>query len=490
MLEVQGNYLGIYLSAEGATVVCIGPGGGGLNLQGCFSISVEQQEEASPQNLATLIAQGCAERQLRFGEVAVALDCAMYMQHSIGSEFDDVKRITQTIRFDTEEALATDISNVAIAFKIDSIDQTGSKLTVFTAEKDVLAEVLAALQSNNIDPVTVEPDVNSLARFICQNVSLEDEKRPFFAMLSRKKGYFVVPKASSWQKVSPVPPVYVRTFLLGPAHDRTQLLAREVPVTTTLIETDEPVNYLAVFDSSGSLDCRQLTGRLGTESGVVDLVRSAQVAPEMMADCPDAVDFAIACGAALAHFEKPQNINFRAGFMPYQGKKVRIQKALKFLSAAVVVLMLAAGIHGFMQLLQVNDYRDRLRNRLETDYSAAMYGRKPGGKTSAVSDLKRAKRKVEEINKGMLSATGEQSVSAKLTRVLEAFNKCAAKTNLNIESISITNRAITISGDTSNSQNTLKLFDTVRKTNMNIVQQRMSSKGGRHTFQITVEPKK
>jgi len=143
-----------------------------------------------------------------------------------------------------------------------------------------------------------------------------------------------------------------------------------------------------------------------------------------------------------------------------------------------------------MRLMQVNKYRSRLREMLKEDYSAAMYGRKLAGKTNPVGELKRAKRKVEEINKGILSATGAQSVSAKLTRVLEAFNKCAASTNLAIESVSITSRAITIAGDTSNSRNTLKVFDTVRKTGMNILQQRMSAKGGRHTFQITVEPKK
>ncbi len=489
---MQGrNLLGIYITADNATVVCMSPQPGAANVLGCFSVSVESPEQMSMQALATLISRRCAEKGLDFSDVAVALDCAMYMQHSVHSEFTDTKKIGQTVRFDVEEALATDISGVAIAFSLYSTDQNGSKLTVFTAEKNILAELLAALQSNNIDPVVVEPDANCLARFICQNITLDSQKRPFFGLLSHKKGYFIIPKAPSWQKVSPVPAVYLRTFLLGAGHNnRTELLAREIPITSVLSETDEPVNYAAVFDACDRLDEQRLGERLGIETERLALVQSARLTDEQLADCPDPVDFAIACGAALAHFEKPKSTNFRSDFMPYQGGKVRLERSMKFLSAALVVLMLAAGIHGSMRLMQVNKYRSQLREMLKKDYSAAMFGRKLAGRTNPVGELKRAKRKVEEINKGILSATGAQSVSAKLTGVLEAFNKCAASTGLSIGSVSITSRAITIAGDTSNIRNTLKVFETVRKTGMNIVQQRMSAKGGRHTFQITVEPKR
>ena len=161
------NYLGIYLSKAAATVVCLKSQGRSYNVLGCFSVSAEGAEEQNPQVLAGLIAQGCAERELKFSEVAVALDCAMFMQHNVNSEFDDPKQIAATIRFDTEEALATDISDVAIAFSITSSDQTGSGVTVFTAQRKVLSDILLALQSNNIDPVTIEPDVNCLSRFIC-----------------------------------------------------------------------------------------------------------------------------------------------------------------------------------------------------------------------------------------------------------------------------------------------------------------------------------
>lgn len=474
---------GIYISKDTATVVCLSSKGPNREVLGCFSVSVEETEQPKQQTLATLIAQGCAERNLELSEVAIALDCAMFMQHNIHSEFNDPKQISATIRFDTEEALATDIADVAMAFKINSSEQNGSELTVFTIQKKILSEILLSLQSNNIDPITVEPDVNCLSRFVCQNVALSEGSHPFFAMLSSRSGYFIVPISSEAQK-QPI----VRTFLLGPTQDRSELLARETPITTALAKTTEAINCLKVFDSTGSISHQQLSEKLCIEVSPVDLAESAGVKPQILADCADSIDFAIAYGAALAHPEKDQSINFRNDFMPYQGKKVRMQKALKFASYSITILVLAVGLYSQMQLLQTNKYRNRLRNKFEKQYSAVMFGKKPPAKSNPVRKLTSELRRIRDVKSGQLSITGEESISAKLTLVLEAFNKCAEQTDLNIDSISITTKTISISGDTSSRANTLKLFKAI-KANLDILQQRLSSKGGRDNFRITAVPK-
>jgi hypothetical protein len=277
------NYLGIYLSKGAATVVCLGSQGRGGNVLGCFSVSVEEQEEQNQQMLANLIARGCAERELKFSEVAVALDCAMFMQHNVHSEFNEPKQIAATIRFDTEEALATDVTNVAIAFEITSSDQTGSALTVFTAQRKILSDVILSLQQYNIDPVNIGPDVSCLSRFIRQNVSLPEDLHPFFCALSRRNGYFVIPAGDKQgaQKASAV-----RSFLIGPTQTRTELLAREVSVTAALVETGEAINCLKIFDSTGSVNYQQLGERLGIEAGGVDWLQSAGVEQQALTEFP------------------------------------------------------------------------------------------------------------------------------------------------------------------------------------------------------------
>jgi hypothetical protein len=479
------NYLGIYLSKDTATVVCLGSQGREHNVLGCFSVSVREQTEQNDHELATLIARGCAERELQFSEVAVALDCAMFMQHNVHSDFNDPKKIAQTVRFDTEEALATDISDIAIAFQIASSDQAGSELSVFTAQRKILSDVLLSLQSNHIDPVTVEPDVSCLSRFVSQKVSIPEDSHPLFGVLSRRSGYFVVPASSGSKETS-----LMRTFLVGPAGSGTEQLAREVYVTTALLENEEPINCLKAFDSTGSIDYQQLSEKLGLEASGINLAESVATEPQVLADCADPVDFTIAYGAALAHLEKPQSINFRSDFMPYQGKKRRLEKTLKFASVSVTILLLALGLYFQMPLLKRGEYRRELRRKFSKDYSAVMLGKPIPAKFSIAkrslgSELKR----IENVQSGRSGATGEESMMSKLTLVLEAFNKCAAETNLTINKVHVTTKNIRIEGDTSSRSNTHKLFAAVREQ-MIIEQFNYDLKGGRDNFNMTVVPKK
>jgi hypothetical protein len=496
------NFLGIYINKNTAAVVCLDSQGKSGNVLGCFSVSVEGQEHPnSPgtSGLANLIAQGCAERELKFSEVAVALDCAMFMQHSVHSEFDDPKQIAATVRFDTEEALATDITDVALAFEINSSDKAGSELTVFTAQRKKLSDILFSLQQHNLDPVTIEPDVNCLSRFIRQKVSSAKSREvgTLFAMLSRRSGYLIIPPAGAGggpagagsQKASTV-----RTFLVSPTQGRGQLLAREVLVSTAMTASLGPIKRVKVFDSADSVDYEQLGEKLGIEAERIDLLGAAGIkvqTPSDRAGPTRSVDFAIAYGAALAHFEKGRGVNFRDDFNPFQGKKLRLQKTLKYLSISVTILLLAIGLYFQTRVFRVNGFRSDLRDRFSKAYSAAMPGQKLSNKTKirdAVSKLGGLRRGIEREKKGLI--TDEESISSKLTLVLNAFNRCAVQTNLNIKSISITARDIGITGDTSNRRNTLAFFETVRKSGLEISKEAFGAKGARDTFTITVVPKK
>lgn len=478
------NYLGIYLSKSTAAAVCLNLHGRVKKMEGCFTVSAEQQTPVNWQELTEQISRGCAQRGWEFSEVRVALDCSMFMQHNIHSSFHDTKQIASTIRFDTEEAIAADIDNVAIAFKITSSDEDGSQLTVFTIDKRILSEVIASLQSNKLDPVTIEPDVNCMARFISQNISVPENAHPFFAMLSENRGYFVVPIVSDSQSYT-----IFRTFLVGASQDRLQLLARQIPLTTALIKTQEPINYLEVFDSSGGLNCALLSEKLCLEVEPLDIAACVNVDEQQMEDCDDMVGFSIAYGTALAHSDKKQTINFREDFMPYLGRKMRIQKILKAVSCVAVVVLIVLGLYFQLRLLQKNKPRKLLVDKFNQQYSAVMFGKGPPKKKNPVKKLSGELKRIRNIKSGKLAGTGSESVSAKLTLVLSAFNNCAAKIKLNIDRISITSKAINITGDTSSRKNTLKLFDEIKKSGLEIVGDRIDSKGGRDVFAITVATK-
>ena len=495
-METQ-NYLGIYISRGTATAVCLRPQGRSIKILGSFSVSVEDKEKAGPQALAGLIAQACSERKWGFSEVAVALDCAMFMQHSVHSEFNDPKQIAATIRFDTEEALATDISDVALAFEITSTGKSGSELTVFTAQRKILSEILLSLQQHNFDPVTIEPDINCLSRFICHKsawgrlpaVSSAESQQPgtLFGILSHRNGYLIIPPVTTGagsQKASTA-----RTFLVGPTQDRGALLTREVLVTTALVGSGEPINRLKVFDSAGTVNYQQLSEKLSIEADEVDQF-AAVTESQTPANCTDPVDFAIAYGAALTHLEKGQSVNFRDDFSPFQGKKIKRQKALKFASISVTVLLIAVGLYLQTQVFRTNKYRKMFHDSLADEYFAVMLGQElPDNTASAVRKLGGELRRIKDAKKGLITIKGEKSISSKLTLVLKAFNKCAAQTNLNIKSVTITTKDIIITGDTSSRQNTQKFFDTVRSNELEILRPSYESKGGVDGFSIIVAPK-
>ncbi|MHC4115419.1 MAG: hypothetical protein ACYSSL_08900, partial [Planctomycetota bacterium] len=468
LVEVNShNHLGIYLGKETATVVCLGGGGRERKVIACFSVSLEGQEAANMPKLGSLIAQACAERDLRYSEVSLALDCSMNMEHNLHSEFTDPKQIASTIKFDT----------------IVSSGDKGSELAVFTSKRRLLSDIIHSCQSNNIDPQAIEPDVYCLSRFIRQNVLQSEGPHPFFAMFSRGSGYFIL--FSELQKA-----LVLRTFLVSQRQDRGHLLSREVPMTVALTESGQAPDCLRVFDAAGSLFDDKLGRKLGMEIEALDLAACAGVDSNMLADCDDMVEFAIAYGAALANAEKSRTINFRTDFMPYLGKKLRFQKAFQFFSIIATIFLLAFGIHTQMKLADKSKPYRELRRLFEEDYSAVMLGKKrPSGAKEATRELEKESRRIKALKSGR-SSTGAQSVSSKLTMVLAAFNKCAARTNLKVEKITVTNKSIRLSGNTSSRKNTLALRQAIERAGLKILNDTAEEKGGRDVFVITVEPKK
>ena len=334
----------------------------------CFSVSVEGEEQ-NPQALCDRIAHTCSERKVQFTEAAVALDCAAFMQHTVHSEFSDPRKIAATVRFDTEEALATDVSDMAVTFRIASSDEEGSHLDVFTAQRAVLTDIIQSLQINGIDPVAIDPDVYCLSRYLLrvrQDAGGRRRAAPCMPC-SRTAGdtWSCCPEQRELATL--------RTFLIGSAQDRTSLLAREALVTTALAPAN-PVGRLCAFDVRGELALQSVGERTGLPAGKCDLAALAGVEPGDIADCPNAVDFALAYGAALGLADKANSVNFRNDHMPFLGKKMRLQKAVRFLSISLTILLLAVGVFFHSQLLRENRHREALRG----EAGAGLPGRHAG----------------------------------------------------------------------------------------------------------------
>jgi hypothetical protein len=478
----SGNHLGIYWSKNKATVVCLAPPGRERKVLDCFSVSVEA-EELGQQALADRVIQMCRQRKVKFTDVAVALDCASFMQHAVHSEFSDPKRIAATVRFDTEEALATDISEMAVAFRVASSGEEGAHLDVFTAQRAMLSDILLSLQSNGIDPVAVDPDVCCLARYLVEygKTAEPPEQSTLYAMLSDSRGYLIVMSGARQAAV-------LRTFLLGSAQERTAVLARETLVTTALADTAHPVGRLCVSDVEGGIRAELLHEGTGLQVSACDPAVLAGMKPDDITEGVNAVDFALACGAALAPAEKTDTVNLRNDHMPYLGRKRRVQNAVRLLSLAMTILLLAVGVFFHSQLIRVNKQRETLRDKLELDYLVAMPGetKLPMPMSQGVAKLRSTLRRLQNEKTGVME---QGSIAAKLTLVLQGINGCARQTDLNIRSIAIADKYITVIGDTSSRENTVNgLRAAMEKAGLTIDRQGGNTEAGRDTFSITLKP--
>jgi len=404
----------------------------------------------------------------------------MFMQHAVHSEFSDYKRIAATVRFDTEEALATDVADVAVAFRIVSSDDTGSNLDVFTVQRSVLTEILIALQGAGIDPVVVVPDSYCLSLYLdTYGAPAESaEHKPLYAMLSDSRGYLLtIPKGSGASTM--------RAFPIAEAQNRESLLVREVLITAALAEAVGPVDQLCLLDVKAGVSPEQLAERVGRPVKGCDPAASAGAAPDDLAGCSSAVDFALAYGATLALPEKEKGVNFRNDHMPYEGTKLRTNRALKFLSISVTVLLLAVGVYFQAQWMYVNKTKADIRDKFQPDYVAVMVGKK------FPDTIKEAARSVKKELDRLMAEKGikgvpEESISAKLTLVLQAMNSCAAQTGLVIDTITITTKTIYINGSTSNRRSTDGVLEAMKKVGLVVQDHNVRPDGERDSFNATV----
>ena len=475
--------IGIYLRKDRATAVCLASQGREKKLLDSFYVTVEDQGQQNQQVLADRIAKWCSERRLKIVEASVALDCTLFMQHRLHSDFSDLKKIAATVRFDTEETLATDISDLAVAFRIVSSSESGSELDVFTAERSVLSDILLSLQSNGMDPLTVEPDIFLLSRYLCEGAASGGAKgSALYALLSDCRGYLVGIADSST--------TMMRAFPISLSQDRNKLLAREILLSAALADSAAPPQRLYVVNVAGDLDTKALEARVRLPVESCDLAGMMGTEAPKAADGPNIIDFAIAFGAALPKEEKTGNVSFRNDHMPHLGKKMRLHNAVRFCSIAVTILLLTVGVYVQTKFLTFSRYRERLLERFEPDYVAVMLDRNRLPKTikEGVSNLEGLLRRIKQEKSGQWS--GQDSVSAKLALVLQALNSCTAATDLKIDTITIAGFGIVVTGSTSSRANTDRVFAAARATGLEIGSEGYEERNNRDTLTMTVKPAK
>lgn len=489
-MEEKGS-LGIFLLSDKAVAVWVSSDAEGSVLhQLCIRPSENEPVTSALQAARAVMRQGYA-----FEEVFVAIDCSFYTQYDLHSEFSDYRQIESTIKFDAEEAATTDAMNLAVAFEVTEVQSSGSQVTVYTADRQLLTDILLDLQEGGLDPTLMEPDVVCLARVLEQTVKLSECSESLFVALAGNNCYMLRPNPGN----APV----VRTFLVEQGKDATSSLIREVLLATAANHGNKPLKSVVLIGNTEGIDTALLNQRTGlnimTQTPETALHRTPESdsgAPAELLTSYDVMDgdmtaaeLLIAYGAAIAARDRGHGVDFRKDFMPYQGKRKVMEGSLRLIGVSLTVLLLAVAVFFQLKTLNMKGYKSRLENKNLEQYKAVMGSAPPRGANPSTK-LKSVYKRAEDEKDGVGSGDNT-SVPAKLTFFLEAVNRCPKNVDINIRQIDISERSMTVKGDTNNRTATNALLNEIKKhPQLALGTYRYERDGNRDRFDIAVEPKK
>jgi len=467
--------LGLFLSKDKAVAVWTSSGADNPVTRKLNITSTGEE----PAVVALEAARAVVRQGDTFDEAFVAVDCGCYTQYKLHSEFDDYHQVESTIKFDAEEAATTDAMNLAVAFDITGKAQIGSEVTVYTADRQLLTDMLLDMQEGALDPSFMEPDVVCLARALAHCGDFSGRIDTIFIVLSEPNCYMIRPGGDFAAEG--------RTFLIGAGQDVTGVLSRELMLAGGLSNAAQPVASVVLMGKTDNVDMELLAQRTGLN------VQTAE--PEKTIAGTSAEDEDIAChelliayGAALAGHTRGYKTDFRRDFMPYQGRRKIVQGSLRLIGISLTVLLVS--VAGFFQLkaFRINRDTGKLKARMISDYKAVNYGSDPSTRRPILSSLTIVYKRAVDAEKGFSGDT----VPAKLTFFFQALNETPKDVDVQVQQITITERSMKVQGNTNSHRGAMAFFDKIKQhKQISLASERITSEPtGRTRFDITIEPKK
>ncbi|MBL7215018.1 MAG: hypothetical protein ISS71_05010 [Phycisphaerae bacterium] len=474
-MEEKGS-LGIFLLRDKAVAIWISSDTDTSVLHKVCVMPSEDEPGALPLQAArTVIRQGFS-----FGEVFVAIDCSCYTQYNLHSEFEDPRQIESTIKFDAEEAAATDAMNLAVTFEVTDIQPPGSQVTTYTADRQLLTDILLDLQEGGLDPTLMEPDIVCLTRTLAQTSNLSQRAGCLFVVLSGSHCYLLCPNPN----YAPT----VRTFLVDSDRDVTSVLIREVLLATASNKGSSSLESIVLIGPANRVD----TASLGQGTGLTVQTETPEKSlSQTLATDSDITpaEFMIAYGAAIAARTRGYKADFRKDFMPYQGKRKVMEGSLHLLGISLTVLLLTVACFYQLKTFRMKGYVSDLEDKTVSQYKAVMYGKNPPAVEKISSKLKREYTNAKKNEDGP-GAGDNKSVPAKLTFFLEAVNRCQKNVDINVQQINITERSMKVKGDTNNRTATNALLNEIKKhAHLALGSYRYDKEGARDSFEVALDPK-
>jgi hypothetical protein len=470
--------LGLFLSKDKAVAVWVSYGSDHSVLRRLNITS----DEGESMVMALKAARTVNQQAEGFDEAFVAIDCAYYTQYRLQSEFDDYHQIESTIKFDAEEAAATDAGNLAVAFDITGKAGVGSEVTVYTSDRQLLTDMILDMQEGLLDPCFMEPDGACLARALSDCTDESERTNTLFIVMSKSSCYMV--------RFQPDFAPAIRTFLMGEGQDVTRVLSREIMLASSSDDSEQSVASVVLMGETANVDADMLAQRTGLEvrSGAPEQIAGKVLGQE---DNITLHELLIAYGAALAGKTRGHKTDFRRDFMPYRGRQKVVQSSLRLIGISLTILLVSVAVFFQFKTFRMRGYTRKLNRKALAEYKASTFGKRPPRGMSVTSALRREIVRAKQMEEG-IGPGGDKSVPAKLTFFFEALNKTPQNVDIKIQQITITERSMKVKGDTNSRASTLAFFDQIKKhPRIELSSERLTAGADRRDgFDITLEPPK
>lgn len=472
----QTNVLGVYLTPEGAYCAVLSDKGTPAGVQCYFVASAEAEQGMA---VMTAISRQAVNQAGPVEQSAVAVRSNLISQYNHHSEFADVKQVDSTIRFDAEDVTASDVSALAIAYEVTNSGANGSDITLYTAGRQILTDLLLDVQAGGMDPSQMEPDVVCLSRAL-EKMPGYDEKDRIYLLIFEKTCYLIFPSHSGFAPK-------VRTFLLPDEPDKAAALARQIILTSAAMTDVVPVKKIILVGRFKDIDLSELKRRTGMAVEELDAQKELHLEIPYEVSAERYNGFLFACGAAMGLVGRCRKADFRRDFMPYQGRRRILEKSLRVVSISLTVLFVVLGLYFQVKAFRVKGYASEWNKKLRTDYSASMYGKEPPGSMSMGYKLRSELKRVQQLQQYGID---ENAITARLTYILQAVNQSPASVDVNLKTITISERSITLVGDTDSRTSTRNLFDAIKAhKRLEVVEERFNAGNQRDEFNITLKTK-
>ncbi len=215
--------LGIYIAPGRITAVAVDKSGSQWNSAGVVTVSdsdLSDERQGDITSLIELLADRVTGKFPNVSQVAITLDSSYYQSQSYISQFDDLRQIRQTIRFDIEEEFAIDAEGVTIAYLPVPTDKPGTRLMVYTGDTFRLLELFGSLETAGLDALAAEPEIESWRHWLDQNREKGNETSITLACLN--DGMYMIVQDQTGN------PVVMRSFPLPRQSDFVEMAAAEI----------------------------------------------------------------------------------------------------------------------------------------------------------------------------------------------------------------------------------------------------------------------